>query len=185
MKGRTLASALLAAFIATQASAVVLDWDAVTWAPGSLSNSYDVDASRPGNDITLSVADPNSRRVPDPVTNIQSPLINNTLAGGQSPAQKNLKFAIDFSAAGETVTITINFSAQYAQGVHGLSFTLFDLDAEPADYVDVVSSISASDGVATFAPTISNVGSAVTLSGTGLAQTLTGNSASPDGGAGS
>ncbi len=174
------------ASLTTIASAVVLDWDAVTWTPGSLTNSYNLDASA-GNDIRLTVTDPNSRRVPDPVTNVQSPLINNTLAGGYSgvgAAPNSLKFAVDFGQAGETITIKIDFLGVYALGVQGVSFTLFDLDAEPADYVDQVISISATDGVSTFWPTITN-GSAVTLTGSQLSQTLTGNTASPDGGAGS
>ena len=38
------------------AQAVTLDWDGVTWTAGSLSNSYDIDPVRPGNDITVTVS---------------------------------------------------------------------------------------------------------------------------------
>ena len=37
-------------------SAVTLDWSAVTWTAGSLSNSYDIDPSNPGNDITIAMS---------------------------------------------------------------------------------------------------------------------------------
>src|SRR5436190_593234 len=50
-----LASLLGSFFIATS-RAVTLDWDTVTWTAGSLSNSYDIDAARPGNDVTVTVS---------------------------------------------------------------------------------------------------------------------------------
>ena len=40
----------------TGAPAVTLDWSTVTWTAGSLSNSYDVDPTNPGNDITIAMS---------------------------------------------------------------------------------------------------------------------------------
>jgi hypothetical protein len=36
-------------------SAATLDWSTVTWPAGSTSQSYEVDSSNPGNDITISM----------------------------------------------------------------------------------------------------------------------------------
>src|SRR5207302_8844562 len=44
----------LCAFAGT-ASAVLVDWSALTWSPGSLSNSYDVDPSNAGNYVTVTI----------------------------------------------------------------------------------------------------------------------------------
>ncbi|MCD6051601.1 MAG: hypothetical protein K0Q55_3010, partial [Verrucomicrobia bacterium] len=66
-----------------QAQAVVLDWDLVNWSSGSLSQSYDIDASNPGNDITITISGDTgylAQNVND-VTN---------LTGGTSPAQEAL-----------------------------------------------------------------------------------------------
>src|SRR6266852_43099 len=81
------------------ASAVLVDWSALSWPAGSLSNSYDVDPASPGNDVT--------------------------------------------------VTVTVNFSALYAQGVTNVRLQLFDVDfaSSPgnsgANFQDQIRSISA------------------------------------------
>jgi len=38
------------------ASAVLVDWSALSWPAGSLSNSYDVDPASTGNDVTITVS---------------------------------------------------------------------------------------------------------------------------------
>jgi len=37
------------------AAATLLDWNTVTWTPGSLTNSYDVDPGSPGNGATTNL----------------------------------------------------------------------------------------------------------------------------------
>ena len=181
--------ALVLAASAPNLSALVVDWDSENWAPGSLSNSYNVDPANPGNDVTVGVTFTDNRFVTDPATGSLSPSINNSLAGGLTPAQNALKFVVDYSTDLETFTITIDFSALYPQGVQNVSFSLFNIDSDfggpTIKWQDQITGISATDGTNTFAATITGVGSSVTLSGTGLGQTLTGNNIVPDSGPGS
>lgn len=171
---------------AAPAQAVVLDWSAVTWAPGSLSNSYNVDTAIPGNNVTVSVVDSNGRRINDPGTGLGSPDISTTLTGGNSPAQKNLLLAMGLAKATETLTITLTFSAPFAAQLHDVSFMLFDIDLQGGGsggnnaYQDQIRSITGASGTTTLAPTISGVGSAVTASGTDVNQVLTANAAAAD-----
>ena len=74
----------------------------------------------------------------------------------------------------DQVTVTITFSGNYSLGVSDVSFTIFDIDKN--SYHDRISNISATgiDGTTQYAPTITNVGSAVNLTGNGLNQTLSG-----------
>lgn len=170
------------------ANATVLDWSAVTWTNDATGkpqpNSYDVDPNSTGNDVTVNVTYSNYRMVNDPGTGLISPDISTTLSGGANPAAKNLLLAVGFAKPAETITVTISFSAQYAQGIQGgVSFSIFNIDKNVGaaeQYVDQITSISASNGVTTFAPTITNVGPAATLAGTGLTQTITGNATVPD-----
>jgi hypothetical protein len=37
-------------------NAVVVDWDTLTWTPGTFINSYDVDPAKAGNDVTVTVS---------------------------------------------------------------------------------------------------------------------------------
>ena len=129
---RTLAFSLGALFLAASApnlSALVLDWDSQSWAPGSFSNSFNVDGN-PGNDVMVGVAFIDDRFVNDPATGNPSPSINDSLAGGLGSAQNTLKFVVDYSTNLETITITIDFAAFYPQGVQNVSFSLFDIDSD-------------------------------------------------------
>ncbi len=97
--------------------AVVLDWSSVTWTPGSLSNSYDVDPASPGNDITVTVSGDTSFLQPDyNPPNPMTPAITTTLAGGFSPAPQSLVLAADFTTQLQALRVTVNFSAAYTQG---------------------------------------------------------------------
>jgi len=170
--------------------AVTLNWDAEAWTPGTLTNSYNVDSSVPGNDLTVTLGGTTGELVNDSVNNLPTPNINQNLEGGLSPVQNSLNVAIDLGKKDRFVTVTITFSASYTQGVENVSFTLFGIDQASGGsnlYIDEISSISALsiDGVTQIAPTITGVGSAVTLSGTGVNQLLTGAANVPNGGAGS
>src|SRR5947207_7855418 len=76
------------------------------------------------------------------------------------------------------VTIHISFTGTQP-GAGNVSFSIFDIDVTTNS--DIISGIYgvAPDGTHV-APTISNIGPAVTLTGSGLTQTLTGNGASLD-----
>lgn len=169
---------------------MTVDWDATAWAPGTLTNSYDVDSSVPGNDLTFTFGGTTGELANDSVNNLPTPNINPNLEGGLSPVQNSLNIAIDLGKKDRFVTVTITFSASYTQGVENVSFILFGIDQAAGGsniYIDEISSITALsiDGVTQIAPTITGVGSAVTLSGTGLNQVLTGTANVPNTGAGS
>ena len=190
---RTLLCLLLGG-AAPSASAFVIDWSTLTWAPGSLSNSYDLDPANPGDDVTITlthnqVPSSGSPFRPDFVDGIQTPTINSNLEGGQGPNVPSLNVAIDLVAQSRYITVTIAFSDTYLQGVEGVSFSIFDIDRASGSnlYVDEIRSISgtAADGITAVAPIISGVGSDISHTGTGLAQMLTGTGPAPDTGAGS
>ena len=183
---RKLAPLLAIAIALSPAEAVTLDWDAVTWTSGSLSNSYDIDPAHAGNDVTVSVATSGGAvLMSDPTTGAASPTRNTSLAGGLNPAQNTLKLTADISADSAFVMITIDFAAWYPQGVQNLSFTLFDIDLNGSSYrgQDEISGIVGMNGATSIAPTITGVGSSVTHIGTGLNQHLIGNADAFDTGA--
>ena len=166
--------------------AVVLDWSTVTWAPGSLNNSYNVDPASPGNDLTVTVSGSTGQLQPSfTPPNPQTPAITQTFQGGFGAVQNSLELRVDYSNTAQALTITIDFSAAYAQGVTNVSLSLFDIDS--GTYQDQIRNITALsiDGVTQIAPTISGVGASVSLTGIGLNQTLDGIATVPDTGAGS
>jgi len=172
------------------ASAVVLDWSALSWPAGSLSNSYDVDPSSPGNDVTVTIGGDTGRLQPSLASPFpQTPAITRAFDGGLGTSPKTLELALDLSNNSQFVTVTINFSAQYAVGVSNVSLQLFDIDTNNSGgstYQDVIRSISATSTTGSLiAPTITGLGSNVSLSGTGLTQTLKGTASTVDLGAGS
>lgn len=177
--------ALAVSLGAHPSQAVVLDWTTVTWTSGSLSNSYDIDATNPGNDITVSMTGDTGQFItgftpPNP----QTPAITQSFQGGFGTVQTSLELRVDYTTTGQFVTITLSF-ANYPLGVSNVSLSLFDIDA--AAYQDRISSITAlsTDGTTLVAPTITGLGAAVSLSGTGLNQVLDGTASVADVGAGS
>jgi hypothetical protein len=167
------AVACLAFFAAgpRDAQALVLDWDTVTWSPGSLINSYDLTGDAT-NDVTVTI---NSQQANiwanDPTTGTQTPTVNQTLTGGLSPVQNSLMLAANLKTHSDT-TVQLTFTGVYP-GAANVSFTIFDIDVTTNS--DIISEIYGvtSDGTH-IAATITNVGSNVTLGGGGLTQTLTG-----------
>jgi hypothetical protein len=181
---------LVPLFLAQGVKAITLDWDSVSWTPGALTNSYDIDPSKAGNDITVTVSGNTSRLTTElgsgtPMT----PAITPDFQGGLGTAQNTLCLAVNFATRSEAVTVTVNFSALYNVGVQGVSFTLFDIDFSAAsgnNYQDLLSSIVATsiDGTTLVAPTITTSANNV-LSGTGLTQTVNGTVSTSDLGPGS
>jgi hypothetical protein len=167
-------------------NATVLDWSTLTWTPGTLNNSYDVDPAKPGNDVTVTVTGDTGQFIPSLTPpNAQTPAITQTFEGGTGAALNALELRVDYSNTSQAVTVTITFGANYSLGVNNVLFTLFDIDK--GSYQDQIRSISAlsADGVTLIAPTITGLGSAVSLSGTGLTQVLDGTASVADTGPGS
>jgi hypothetical protein len=180
---------VLATFSST-GYAVTLDWDGVTWTSGSLSNSFNVDPASPGNDVTVTVSGDTSILQPELVApNPMTPAITTNFAGGMTTAQNSLCIAVNFANQSQAITVTVDFSAGYTQGVQNVSFTLFDIDFSSAsgnNYMDQLRNIRALsiDGTTLIAPTITT-SSANTLSGSGLNYVVNGNASVVDTGAGS
>jgi hypothetical protein len=170
---------ILATFLAAPARALVLDWDQAAWAPGDLINSYDLNGDAV-NDVTVQITSQQANIwATDPTSGSQSPVVNQTLTGGLSPAQNSLMLAANLhtkSACTVQISFTGGNGALNTPGATNVSFTIFDIDI--TTNADVISSIYgvAPDGTHV-AATISNVGSAVTLTGSGLLQELSGNGA--------
>jgi hypothetical protein len=172
--------ALLLASWATPAKALVLDWDGVSWTPGSLSNSYNINGDA-FNDITVAITSQNQGVFTnDPTTGTLTPAINQTMTGGLSPVQNSLIIAANLHT-NSNLTVHLSFAGGTAGNLPGatnVSFSIFDIDVTTNS--DIISNIYgvAPDG-SHVAATITNIGSAVTLGGgPGLGQTLTGNAAS-------
>jgi hypothetical protein len=170
--------------------AVTLDWDGVTWTAGSLSNSYDIDPSKAGNDITVTVSGNTALLQQELASgNPMTPAITPDFQGGLGTTQNTLCLAVNFTNQSQAVTVTVDFSALYTLGVQNVSFTLFDIDFSAAsgnNYQDLLSSITAVsiDGTTLVAPTITT-SSNNTRTGSGLTQVVNGTISTPDLGPGS
>ncbi len=170
-------------------TALTIDWDSVPWTNGSLINSLDVDPARPGNDVTVSVSGDTPQLQPELASpNPMTPAVTRAFDGGLSPGQNTLSLAVNFTNQSQVITVTVDFSAQYAQGVTNVSFTIFDVDFSNTSgntYQDQLTSIRAVgiDGTL-IAPTITTSANN-TLSGTGLNQVVNGIASTSDTGANS
>jgi hypothetical protein len=172
------------------ASAVLIDWSALTWPAGTLSNSYDVDPANAGNDFTATISGNTAQLVQSLDTgNPQTPAITRAFDGGLATSPHTLELALNLTNNTQSVTFTLNFSAVYAAGVANVSFTLFDIDMNSVSgstYQDIVTAIHATSINGTqIAPTITNLGPNVALTGSGLSYVLTGTASTVDLGAGS
>ena len=170
------------ALLNQSAPAALVNWDVLTWAPGTLSNSYDVDPNNGGTDITFTVTGTKTDFTNDKASGVMTPALTSSLQGGLTPIEKSLELAADLRTNSK-ITMAVNFSPLYTLGVTNVSFSLFDIDLETNK--DRISSIYgiALDG-SKVAATIT-FGSAITRTGAGLGQALTGGDPSPDTGSGS
>ena len=167
---RTCGAVLL--LMAAHSHAVVLDWSAVTWTPGALSSSYDIDGlSHNGNDITLAVSGNTNKLTSDPATGTAAPSIATSLQGGTG-GDHSLILAGDLSTQ-TNFTITVTFTGQYGAAT-GVSFTLFEIDmgADREKIINIYGLLS--DGVTKVPGTVTSHGSSVELANPGLSQVLTG-----------
>ena len=156
------------------ARAVVLDWDTVSWADGSLNNSYQADVNDPDSGVTIDVTPNNGAPLvphslaPNPMT----PTVNTGFQGGMLFAQNTLVIAVNLTNTSQSVTVTISFAA--AGGANNVSFSLFDIDAGGGaqDQVSLMQALSI-DGTTLIAPTVTTSADN-TLVGSGLTQTVLG-----------
>ncbi len=132
---------LVAILLSSTSYAIVLDWNNVTWTAGSLSAAYELDASNPGNDITITITGDTSRFIED------RPEITTDFTGGfgSSPSPDNLELWVDFSNRNQSITVTVTFN--YADGVNDVNFLLFDVDTgsggSTKTFIDQIREISA------------------------------------------
>lgn len=181
---RFLRSAMIAPFLVATANAVTLDWSGVTWTPGSLNNSYDVDPANPGNDATFALSGNTSQFINS------APAINTNLQGGLAVAPQALNLFVDFASQAQSVTVNVAFSPSYTLGVTDVSFTIFDVDAVNgggSSFQDVIRSIVgiAPDGSQVAATLTTSATPSYTVTGTGLNQVVAGAANSNNTGAGS
>src|SRR5205814_1516771 len=89
---------LALAWTSSNASAVTLDWDTVSWTPGSLTNSYDIDPSAAGNDVTLTVSGDTGQLGTEQVFPFpQTPALTTNLQGGLVTAKNSLTLMLDLA----------------------------------------------------------------------------------------
>ena len=174
--------------LASAADAITLDWDTVTWTAGSLTNSYDVDAAKPGNDITVTVSGNTTQLQNELSGGPMTPAITANFEGGTGSPQNSLCLAVNFANQSQAVSVTVNFSALYTLGVQNVSFTLFDIDFSNVSgnqYQDQLRGIQAIDmnGNAVAATITTSANN--TLTGTGLTQVVNGITSTTDLGPGS
>jgi hypothetical protein len=73
----------LVSLFATSGRAVVVDWDGLTWTPGTLTNSYNVGPAQAGNDITVTVSGNTGQLQPEVLSPYpQTPAITTNFQGG-------------------------------------------------------------------------------------------------------
>ncbi|MCC7517958.1 MAG: hypothetical protein IT578_02110 [Verrucomicrobiae bacterium] len=155
--------------------AVLLDWSSVTWTPGSLTESFNIDPSNPGNDITITITGDTSKfNLGYPVTAAVP------FTGGL--AADALQNILTFDNNLQSITYTVDF--HYASGVTDVSFALFDIDAGVADVnqpIDQVrSNVATLTDSSTMGPTSLTGSIDNTVSGSGLSQVVTGTAPAPN-----
>lgn len=145
--------------LASPVFAVVLDWSSVTWTPGSLTQSYDVDSDG-FNDLRVTFSGNTGALAGG------SPAISTSYQGVETLAAD-----LDFSSMSGSITVTITFLNTLATD---LSFSLYDIDADRKGnssnfaYQDLLSGITGLGEKGTVTPTVT-VGSSVTYA-SGTAQ---------------
>lgn len=160
---------------AVPSRALVLDWDSLAWTAGSLSQSYDIDPSNTGNDVTVSAT--------STLFTSNYPRLATSPSGGLSPAQNSLLLSVNWSATSQSTTLTVDFG--YANGVEGVSFSLFDVDRStggiPYSYQDEISNIAAYyDAGYTIAPDSVTGSPSNSVTGSGLSYNVVGTANSSD-----
>src|SRR5688572_27795340 len=124
-------------FLARDARAILLDWDTYGWVAGSTVNSYDIDPSNPGMDVTITITGSTTRFVST------YPQTTTALTGGTVPPENSVQLFLDFNQDSQTITVTVTF--HYAEGVDEVTYDLFDVDRSGTTYIDRVSAITGTE----------------------------------------
>jgi hypothetical protein len=151
-----------------------LDWNAVAWTAGNLSQSFTVS----GTTITITVSG-NTGRIINQFGGATPREATNLTPGTGSPS---LHLAANFANTSERLIVTITFSRQIAN----LAFTIYDTDfsSSGSPFQDQIRDISSSFGASTyFASVTASAANAVANSGLSNA-TITGTATNVDGSAG-
>ncbi len=167
-------------------SAVVLDWNSVTWTSGTMTLGYDIDPTNPGIDVTVTIIPSGGSftwSTGNGSSGQPSPVDDNSLTGGNGSSAQSLLLGVNWTADTQTITVIINFN--YAQGVTGVSYSLFDIDynngGSNTGYDDQVSKIVAqyNNGPLIAATTLTG-STDNTVSGSGTNKVVTGTGGATD-----
>ncbi len=182
------------------ASAIVLDWNTLTWTPGALSMTYYATNNAVGGTFYQDNAYSGVGSVTISITGATNnfttafPQITNDISGGvSSPTNDALQVWLNsWSSVTQSVKVTITFNG-YAQGIDSLTLNIYDIDrgsvfgaATNFTYVDQIRNIqSISPTGTTNAPvSITTTGGTnttfVVAAATTLTNTLTGIATNPD-----
>ena len=104
------------------AQGTVLDWSTITWTPGSLSNTYNLDGDT-FDDVTITISGDTSALVSG------YPSIGTDLEGGLGSADDALLLRLNFTDPSQSITVTVQFHYYYV-GATNVSFSLFDVDGD-------------------------------------------------------
>lgn len=156
--------------LSTGVDGTQLIWNQVTWTPRALTNSFDIDATNPGDDIRITITGD-----VDFLTG-NNPQISDTVRGGFPAGTNSLELTSTFETIYQQWTLTCEFL--YSGGASNVSFTIFDIDSittpPPSDQLRNIYGIAAGT-TNPVAPLI--IGSADnSVTGTGIYQTVTGTS---------
>lgn len=116
----TLVGAVAFVLSAPFGKAILLDWDTLTWTPGALVQSYELDPGNVGNDVTITVSGTTGALI------ASSPFISTAPFTGGNAGQSALQFLQNFANAGQSITVTVDF--HYGIGVTDVAYNLFDVD---------------------------------------------------------
>ena len=190
MKSGSLMACMFALFVYANSShsATLLDWDTLTWAAGTLSNSYDLNGDGT-KDVTVTITTSGAITWQNgsavgvtgnaPFTDVG----NGTAGpgtGGTTGKLLSLWLNVNGNAA-SYVKLTVTFSGMFAAGVDNVSFTLHDIDQ--GSYQDQVRSISAinTSGTTVYPTSVTNSGSiSDSVTGSGSTYLITGNNGAAD-----
>lgn len=135
----------------------IFDWDAVTWAAGSLNNSYQLSNWGTIEFDIVSSANLTSRAS----FGGQTPILTTAVSGGLNPAELGLAFNADNDNRSQEVVTTVTLP----RVVTGAQFKVFDID-QSSSFQDRVTVYGFNNGIRVNA--ILTNGSANTISGPSL-----------------
>jgi hypothetical protein len=178
MKGlRLLAVFLVVLCSPSLVNGVTFDWSTITWTPGTLVNSYDIDPMNPGDDITISVSGNTESFF------VGYPTITDDFEGGYGTGTQQLDVFVNHNQDTKQIVITVTFT--YWFGVNALDFTLFDVDKDGTKFTDQIRNIHSNYGTGADTAVTATTSANNSVSGSGLSQVITGTGTSADTGTGS